>query len=77
MAAHKKYLKIVWILDSVAFIFPEFKEQEALILRRTIVQNTTQRTASIYSEDTNPSGSYGNNGWFGGSWVLLIAINII
>lgn len=54
-------------LDSVALILPEFKEQEALILRRTIVQNTTQRTASIYSEDTNPSGSYGNNGWFGGS----------
>lgn len=54
-------------MDSVSLIMPEFKEQEALIQRRTIVQNTTQRSATIYSQDTNPSGSYGNNGWFGGS----------
>jgi hypothetical protein len=53
-------------MDSVALIMPEFKEQEVLIQRRTIVQNTTQRVATIYSQDTNPSGSYGNNGWSGG-----------
>ena len=53
-------------LDSVQLILPELKEQEALILRRTIVQNTTQRVATIYSQDTSPSGSYGNNGWSGG-----------
>lgn len=51
-------------LESVQQIMPEFKTQEALILRRTIVQQTSQRVATIY-ENNNSSGMYGA-GWFSG-----------
>lgn len=37
-------------MDSVAAIMPEFKEQETLVLRRTIVQMTKERAATIYTE---------------------------
>ena len=43
--------------ESVQTIMPEFKKQEALINRRTIVQQTEQRTATIYTE--NVAGMYG------------------
>jgi len=46
-------------LDSVNLIMPEFKVQERLCLRRTIVQYTNTRTATIYTE---------NNG-LGGGWT--------
>lgn len=49
-------------LDSVALIMPELKRQERLILRRTLVQNSNERTSTIYSE-TNQQGGWG---WFGG-----------
>jgi hypothetical protein len=52
-------------LESVSQIMPEFKTQEALILRRTIVQQTSQRSATIYTEDNGASGAYGP-GWFSG-----------
>lgn len=38
--------------DGVTQIFPGFKEQERLVLRRTIVQHTVERTATIYTEMT-------------------------
>ena len=42
-------------------IMAGFKEQESLVLRRTIVQQTTQRTATIYTEMTAfPYGNYPN-----------------
>lgn len=50
--------------ESVQTIFPEFKKQEALINRRTIVQQTEQRTATIYTE--NIAGGYGAGWWNGG-----------
>ena len=49
-------------LDSVALIMPELKMQERLCLRRTLVQQTNQRTATIY---TDQSGLQGGPGWFG------------
>ncbi len=50
-------------IESVMQIDPEYKEQEALITRRTIVQMTSQRTATIYSQDNNQIGGFGpNNG---------------
>jgi hypothetical protein len=50
-------------LESVMQIDPEYKEQEALITRRTIVQMTSQRTATIYSQDNSQIGGFGpNNG---------------
>ena len=50
-------------MDSVQLIMPEFRRQESLCLRRTIVQYTNERTATIYTE-TN-IGSNGS-GWGGG-----------
>ena len=55
--------------DSINLIMPSLKEQERLVLRRTIVQQTSQRTSTIYTEQTTSAGAYGpgwNNG--GGSF---------
>ena len=42
-------------------IMEEFKEQERLVLRRTIVQRTAQRTATIYTEMVGfPYGNFNN-----------------
>jgi hypothetical protein len=56
-------------LDSVALIQPEYRRQETLCLRRTLVQNSTQRATTIYAD---PNNNNGNNGSWGngspGSW---------
>lgn len=46
-------------MESVGLIMPAFKEQEILCLRRTIVQQSNERAATIY---TQQSGG-GCNGW--------------
>lgn len=38
-------------METIALIEPEFRNQEILVNRRTIVQNATKRTYTIYSED--------------------------
>jgi hypothetical protein len=48
--------------DSINLIMPSLKEQEELVLRRTIVQNTTQRVMTIYS---NQNGVGYNSSGFG------------
>lgn len=50
--------------ESVQTIFPEFMKQQNLINRRTIVQQTEQRTATIYTENT--AGGFGPGWWYGG-----------
>jgi hypothetical protein len=50
-------------MDSVQLIMPEFRRQENLCLRRTIVQYTNERTATIYTEQAN---GVGGSGWGGG-----------
>jgi len=57
--AAKKIFEDRMDLESVQQIMPEFKQQERLCLRRTIVQYTNTRTATIYTE---------NNG-LGGGWT--------
>jgi len=52
-------------IDSVQQIMPAYKEQELLVLRKTIVQQTKERVATIYTEGTN-LGS-GNSWWFNNS----------
>ncbi len=52
---------------SVQMIMPEFKQQEMLCLRRTLVQLSTQRTATIYTEQTGPT----SGGWGWGNGVNL------
>lgn len=48
-------------LDSVQLIFPEFKVQETLVLRKTIVTYTKERVGTIYTESTGLGA--GNSGW--------------
>ncbi len=52
--------------QGVEMIMPEFKTQERLVLRRSIVQQTPERTSTIYSEQTANSffGGYGPGGNF-------------
>jgi hypothetical protein len=61
--AAKKIFQDRQDLESVQLIEPEFKTQERLCLRRTIVQYTNDRVATIYSEQTN---NHGNGSGFGG-----------
>jgi hypothetical protein len=67
--AAKKIFEDRMDLESVSLIMPEFKKQEALCQRRTIVQYTNERTATIYTDGL--SGGTGGTGWgyggFGGT----------
>ncbi|HUV84747.1 MAG TPA: hypothetical protein VMV86_03510 [Methanosarcinales archaeon] len=58
--AAKKILEDRMDMDSVGAIMPEFKQQERLVLRKTIVNQTKERTPTIYSQQTglgtNPFG---------------------
>lgn len=47
-------------MDSVAMLMPEFKNQQNLVNRCTIVQLTNQRTSTIFTEG---SGNYPYGGW--------------
>ena len=49
--------------ESIQQIMPEFKQQERLVLRRTIVQQSNERVATIYTNQLQ--GSYGP-GFFNG-----------
>lgn len=62
--ASKKIFEDRMDYDSVNMIMPSLKEQERLVLRRTIVQQTSQRGSTIYSEQSG-TGGYGN-GWLQG-----------
>lgn len=61
--AAKKIFEDRMDYDSINMIMPSLKEQESLVLRRTIVQNTTQRASTIYSEQSRTGF---NSGGFGG-----------
>lgn len=60
--AAKKIFEDRMDMDSVQMIMPEFKTQERLCLRRTIVQNTNTRTATIYTDTTSWGNGWGYNG---------------
>lgn len=62
--AAKKIFEDRMDTESVEQILPELKNQERLCLRRTIVQITNERTATIYSQQTS---GYGGSGWGNGS----------
>ena len=54
-------------IESVALIQPEFQKQQALCLRRTIVQQTSQQVSTIYQESGgNGAGTYGSGWGYGG-----------
>lgn len=52
--------------ESVSMIMPEFKKQEMLMQRRTIVQYASQRSSTIYTEYSNLGGGIGGWGWGSG-----------
>jgi len=49
-------------MDSVQLIMPERRNQMNLCNRRTLVQLSNERTASIYAEQTG-GRNFGWNGW--------------
>lgn len=53
-------------LESVQQIYLEFKLQERLCLRRTIVEQTSQRSSTIYTEQNGAAGAYGPGFFYGG-----------
>ena len=63
--AAKKIFEDRMDLDSVELILPEYRKQENLCNRRSIVQYTNERTATIYTEQTSYTGQ-GGWGWGNG-----------
>jgi hypothetical protein len=55
-------------MDTVNLLMPEFKVQESLCLRRTLVQYSNERTATIFSQQSEPGRGYGGFGSWGGPW---------
>jgi hypothetical protein len=60
--AAKKIFEDLMDMESVQMILPEFQKQENLVNRRTIVQNTNDRVATIY---TDQAQYYGSNSFDG------------
>jgi hypothetical protein len=61
--AAKKIYEDRFDWESVAALMPAFKEQEALCLRRTLMQQKDQRTASIFNSDMGGNSNYWWNNW--------------
>lgn len=63
--AAKKILEERQDLEGLQAILPFYKEQELLVLRRTIVQQTNERVATIFTEQAS------RNGYYDDSWGFL------
>jgi len=61
--AAKKVFEDRMDMESIQLIMPEFKNQERLINRKTIVQQSNERTATIFTEQGN---TITGGGWGGG-----------
>lgn len=64
--AAKKVFEDRMDTESIQQIMPEFKTQERLVVRKTIVTYTNERTATIYTEQTGGLTS-GGFGWGSGN----------
>lgn len=67
--AARKILQLRFDYDSVALIEPEYKKQQELVLNRTVVQNTNQRVATIYSQQSDIGSGWGNWNGYGQSGI--------
>ncbi len=67
LASARKILQDRLDMESVALIEPEYREQMRLVLRRTLIQYTNERTATIYTENRNTGWGIGGGGWGSGS----------
>jgi len=59
--AAKKIFEDRMDMDSIQMIMPELKNQERLVLRRTVVNQTKERTSTIYDGQAVKNGGY----WWG------------
>jgi hypothetical protein len=66
--ASRKVLQDRLDMDTLQLIEPEYRKQMTLVMRRTIVQLTNERTATIYTEQSQMGGSAGGFGWTGSSF---------
>lgn len=64
--ASKKVFEDRMDIESVSLILPEYEKQMSLCLRRTIVQQTSQRTSTIYTENNGAANAYGPGFFSGG-----------
>ncbi len=55
-------------IESVNLIMPEFKRQEQICNRRTLIQYTNERTATIYTQQTDMTSNFGGGWWGSGSF---------
>jgi hypothetical protein len=62
--AAKKIFEDKMDLDSVQMILPEFKNQEMMVLRTSLIQKANERTQTIYTSGKN----YGFIGAFWPMW---------
>ncbi len=65
--AAKKIFEDKMDVESVQNIMPEFKTQERLCLRRTLVQYANERNATIYTEQAGTSAGFNGWGWGNGN----------
>lgn len=63
--AAKKIFEDRMDMESVQMIMPEMKTQERLVLRKTLIQYTNQRTPTVYSEQTSLGSGTGYDGFNG------------
>jgi hypothetical protein len=61
--AAKKVFEDRMDMESVQLIMPEYKKQEMLVQRRSLVQYTNERVATIYTEQVNYGAGSGGWGW--------------
>lgn len=61
--AAKKVFEDRMDMESVQLIMPEYKKQENLVSRRSIVQYTNERVATIYTEQVQYGAGSGGWGW--------------
>lgn len=50
-------------IETIQTLMPRFDEQKQLVLHRTIIQNTPERTPTIYSEQSGRFSSSGQGNW--------------
>lgn len=62
--ASRKVLQDRMDMETLQMIEPEFRAQERFVMRRTIVQLTNQRVATVFTEG-NANWPYGGWGYFG------------
>lgn len=59
LGAARKILQDRLDMETVQLIEPEFREQELFVLRRTLVQQSNERVATIYTQQVNPNSGWG------------------